>query len=83
MSEAVPTRSQKIRIFPDFWNFQLALNHVAPADYRPDWRTMLLWLISKTRQLLLSDASETLQLEGIHVYMSYNSQTEEDRKLHE
>jgi len=32
MSEAAPTGTQKIRIFVDFWNFQLSLNQVAPPD---------------------------------------------------
>jgi len=82
MSEAAPTGTQKIRIFVDFWNFQLSLNQVAPPDYRPDWHALPQWLTDRTKDLVLSDPSETLQFEGVHVYISYNSQTQKGRGLH-
>lgn len=82
MSEMAPTPAQKIRIFVDFWNFQLSLNDVAPVGYRPDWGVLPKWLTEKARSLVLFDASETLQFEGIHVYVSYNPNTKKGRGLH-
>jgi uncharacterized LabA/DUF88 family protein len=82
MSQVAPRGPQKLRIFVDFWNFQLALNRVAPDDYRLDWLTLSQWLTERTKDLVLSDPSERLQSDGVHVYISYNSQTEKGRNLH-
>jgi uncharacterized LabA/DUF88 family protein len=82
MSQAPPTSPQKLRIFVDFWNFQLALNRVAPDDYRLDWLALPQWLNERTRDLVLSEPSGRLRSDGVHVYISYNSQTEKGRNLH-
>jgi uncharacterized LabA/DUF88 family protein len=84
MPEEVTTSTyqQKVRVFVDFWNFQLALNEATPEGYRPDWLLVRDWLVSSARDLVLPDQSQTLQFEGIHVYISYNSKTEKGRGLH-
>jgi hypothetical protein len=82
MSQVPPTEPRKMRVFVDFWNFQLALNGVAPADYRVDWLSLPRWLTDRTKDLVLSDPSERVRSEGVHVYISYNSQTEKGRNLH-
>lgn len=67
----------KARIFIDFWNFQLSLNHVAGKQFRVDWTKLSPWLIQETR--LLTDSS--LTYEGTQVYMSYHPGRPEDQKL--
>lgn len=83
MSQTGSASAQKIRVFVDFWNLQLSLNQIAPSNYRPDWRKIPQWLADQTKTLVLLDPSETLQFEGIHVYISYNSQTQKGRNLHQ
>ena len=82
MTQGSQTVSQKVRVFVDFWNFQLSLNDVTPSDYRPDWRKLPLWLTDQTKNLVLTSSSESLHFEGAHVYISYNSQTQKGRNLH-
>jgi len=37
-------RLQKVRVFVDFWDFQLSANDVAGRSFRPDWRVLSRWL---------------------------------------
>ena len=76
------THQQKVRVFVDFWNFQLSLNEVVPDGYRPDWIRVRDWLVKRAQDLVLPDHSQTLQFEGIHVYLSYNPKTTPGGKLH-
>jgi len=37
-------RLQRVRVFIDFWNFQLSANDVLGRSLRPDWTTLSRWL---------------------------------------
>jgi len=66
----------RVRIFVDFWNFQLAWNdHHAPARPRIPWEDTL------PNALLAKVAPGDGVYVGTHVYASIDSESEADRKL--
>jgi uncharacterized LabA/DUF88 family protein len=67
----------KLRIFLDFWNFQLTLNELAGKDYRADWKKLPLWILEQAK--LLTDP--TLILQETRVYLSFDPRKPEDKKL--
>lgn len=60
----------RIRIFVDFWNFQISLNHVHAAP-KVDWAQLGPWLATEAGTVLGLGASP--QYEGMHVYLSYGA----------
>lgn len=67
----------KMRIFVDFWNFQLSLNDHTNQDYRMDWKKLSPLLGKMTSELL----GEQITFEETRVYMSYDSRKESDKRL--
>jgi len=68
---AVPmARLQKVRVFVDFWNFQLSANDVFGRSFRPDWRVLSRWLGVEGAALISGVATSNLQFEGATVYLS-------------
>lgn len=67
----------KVRIFIDFWNFQLSVNDVAGRGYRVDWVKFSPWLVSQAQAMV----GTPLTLEGTSVYLSYNPRRPEDKPL--
>ncbi len=80
-SEPIPHLVQKLRIFVDFWNFQLALNGVAQPGYRPDWIKFPGWLMQQAATLIPSGSLANFQFEGTHVYLSFDPKSTKDAKL--
>ena len=71
---------QRVRVFIDFWNFQLMLNQVAGSDYRLDWQRFPLWIANQVT-LLVPDVLHAFRFEGAHVYISYDPRSPKDRTL--
>ncbi len=67
----------KLRIFVDFWNFQLSFNKFAPQNSKPDWKKLFPWLITATSTCL----AQPLSFEGATVYLSYDPRSEKDKSL--
>lgn len=67
----------KAKIFIDFWNFQLSLNEVAPANYRVDWKKVAPWLINQASAIV----GTPLSYEGMYVYLSHDPKNKKDNKL--
>lgn len=63
-------RLQKVRVFVDFWNFQLSANDVVGRSFRPDWRVLSRWLGVEGAALITGVAASNLQYEGATVYLS-------------
>lgn len=76
----VTTGTQRVRVFVDFWNFQLLLNQTATPDYRLDWKKFPLWVANQAALLVL-DSAHTTRFEGAHVYISYDPRSPKDRAL--
>lgn len=72
----------RIRIFIDFWNFQLSWNDHLTSQKQCDWPRLPAHLLDLTRQALASAGiTEALSLEETRVYASYNPDTAADAKL--
>ena len=63
-------RRQRVRVFVDFWNFQLSANDVLGRSFRPDWNTLSRWLGVEAAALISGVAESDLQFEGSTVYLS-------------
>lgn len=80
-----PSSITRIRVFVDFWNFQLSLNEREASergldDYRfkIDWRGLGKWLAQKACETAGIDPPN-YSLEGSIIYASYNPKTSESR----
>ena len=63
-------RLQRVRVFIDFWNFQLSANDVMGRNFRPDWTTLSRWLGVEAAAMISGVAASDLQFEGCTVYLS-------------
>ena len=63
-------RLQRVRVFVDFWNFQLSANDVLGRSFRPDWTTLSRWLGVEAAAMISGVAASGLQFEGCTVYLS-------------
>jgi hypothetical protein len=72
----------RVRVFVDFWNFQLAIRRELGDVFRVDWSQLGPWLAQKAGGLML-DASQhgRARYEGLSVYLSYNPSSAKDAKL--
>jgi uncharacterized LabA/DUF88 family protein len=82
--DAVSKPSTRIRVFVDYWNFQLRLNElearergVADHRFHIDWKELGLRLGELAAQAARVDA---WTFEGAHIYTSFNPKTEANFK---
>jgi uncharacterized LabA/DUF88 family protein len=69
----------RIRVFVDYWNFQLTLNEVSGIRrFKVDWRGLGPWLAKKACEAVNID---TYSFEGVIIYASFNPNTDEGRKF--
>lgn len=79
MSDVVaPQHRIRIKVFVDFWNFQLSMNSLE-SGFLIDWRK--LGEVVAQEALLVADARSVLRYEGMNVYGSYDPLSEKDRNL--
>lgn len=67
----------KVRIFVDFWNFQLSIKDNASEVYRLDWGKLSPLLIAKASNLI----GQPLTFEETRVYMSFDPHKSTDKNL--
>ena len=67
----------RVRVFVDFWNFQLSLNQ-AVSDFKPDWAKLGHLLAREALQKVDDEAH--LSYQGMNVYGSYG-ENPPDRRL--
>lgn len=72
----------RVRLFVDFWNFQLQWNDYLTAAVRCDWQKLPARFVAQA-QTAISRAGidAVLQLEETRVYASYNPARAEDMRL--
>lgn len=68
----------RVRIFVDFWNFQLTVYEHASRKYRLDWKKLSPLLVNEASVLI----GQPLAFEETRVYMSYDPHRDSDRSLH-
>ena len=72
-------RPARVRVFIDYWNFQLTMNEVSGEDrFMIDWKNLGPWLAGKACESVgVGDHS----FEGVIIYASFNPRTEQGRKF--
>ena len=86
MNEQTPVQEgARVRVFIDYWNFQLSLNHREAEDlgqedsrFKIDWQKFPQWVAGQGASVA---GISRYQYEGAIIYASYNPNTEADRKL--
>lgn len=68
----------RVKIFIDFWNFQLGLSHAEKAPFPPDWRALPAVILQEVNALL---APETCTNDGVYVFGSFDDANPNDKKL--
>ena len=68
----------RVKVFVDFWNFQLAVNNAAP-QFPIDW--MQLGTVLAKESLAVIDPTARVDYQGMNVYGSYNPTSDSDRSL--
>lgn len=72
----------RVRLFVDFWNYQLQWNNRAPEGRHCDWRKLpQAFVVSAQEQLATAGVNEPLLLEETRVYASYNPASDRDANL--
>lgn len=80
MSQA-NSSSARVRVFVDYWNFQLTLNDVRrESRSKIDWKGLGPWLARKAAAAASVDHHT---FEGAIIYCSYDPLTEHGRKFHQ
>ena len=77
-TESGGDRSIRVRVFVDFWNFQLSINDLDPA-FRIDWR--ILGSKVAAEALRIVDPSASLAYQGMNVYGSHDPSSRGDDAL--
>jgi len=62
----------RLRIFLDFWNFQLTLNEYSESRISLDWIKLPVWIIGQANEVLKAAGEPEGRYMGGHVYASYD-----------
>ena len=68
----------RIKVFVDFWNFQLTIRRLAPG-FKIDWHK--LGLVLANESLTVVDATAAVAYQGMNVYGSYDPDSASDRRF--
>ena len=72
----------RVRVFVDFWNFQLGVRHNIGPNFQLDWKKLGPWFASEAGKLILTNGdSGVLRYEGMHVYLSFDPRKPKDAGL--
>ena len=75
--EFVAEHRARVRVFIDFWNFELSVKKAWP-DFKIDWRTLGPHLAQEALRII--DETAQVDYQGMNVYGSYSS-SDRDQKL--
>lgn len=74
-----PDGKARVRVFVDFWNFQLTLNEIRNDDKsKIDWRSLGPWLAKKACEAV---SVAEFSFDGMIVYTSYDPKTDDGKKF--
>ncbi|MEA3375427.1 MAG: NYN domain-containing protein [Chloroflexota bacterium] len=72
----------RVRLFIDFWNYQLTWNHHMSQDRQCDWPRLPAAFVAQAQTSITNAGiAETLSLEETRVYASYNPARSQDAGL--
>lgn len=81
MGDATIGGYSRIRVFLDFWNFQLSLNERTSHPLELDWIKLPVWLANRADEVLRRAGEPEGRYMGGHVYLSYDPWKPADKKL--
>lgn len=88
VSDAPAVQKVRVRVFIDYWNFQLTMNErdarsrrVPDSRVKIDWQKVGPWLAIKACAIAGIDLANH-SFEGVALYSSFNPRTEEGKKFH-
>ena len=70
MSTVEFSAAQKVRVFIDFWNFQLSARDALGRNTRADWERLPRWLGTEAAARITGIDAASLRYEGAMVYVS-------------
>lgn len=70
-----------VRLFVDFWNFQLGLIAKAGREFRPDWYALAGRIVARVKGIQNLDPAANYTMEEMRVYISINPKSPKDLKL--
>ena len=68
----------RVKVFVDFWNFQLSVNSL-DSQFKIDWQD--LGLVVAQESLRIVDATASITYQGMNVYGSYDASSKKDEGL--
>ena len=77
-SDNVTEQRNRVRVFIDFWNFQLSVNQL-DSDFQIDWRSI--GPVIANEASLIADSSNTLAYQGTNVCGSFDPRSRQDANL--
>ena len=81
MGDTETGRFSRIRVFLDFWNFQLSLNERSDSLLKLDWIKLPVWLANRADDVLQEAGEPEGRYMGGHVYVSYDPWKPDDKAL--
>ncbi|MCK4410684.1 NYN domain-containing protein [Candidatus Bipolaricaulota bacterium] len=81
MGSIETTKYSRIRVFLDFWNFQLALNEHTNSLLQLDWIKLPVWIANRPDEVLREAGGPEGRYMGGCVYASYDPWRPDDKKL--
>jgi len=74
-------KQQRIRVFLDFWNFQLSLNENCNEQLKLDWLKLPVWLANRADDVLVAAGEPSGRYLGGIVYASYDPWKPDDTTM--
>ncbi|MEW5825483.1 MAG: NYN domain-containing protein [Candidatus Bipolaricaulota bacterium] len=81
MSENPAAQTQRLRVFLDYWNFQLTLNERAGAQLKLDWIALPVWIANRADEVIAATGESPGKYVGGIVYASYDAWNPKDGHL--
>jgi len=72
---------QRLRVFLDYWNFQLSLNERTTSQLKLDWIALPVWMTNRADEVLVNAGESPGRYMGGVAYASYDAWKPDDKKL--
>ena len=72
----------RVRVFVDFWNFQLGIRDNVGPNFQLDWKKLGPWFAAEAGKLIFTNGGAgVLRYEGMHIYLSFDPRKPKDSGL--
>jgi len=81
VGESLTRQVQRLRVFLDYWNFQLALNERSATQLKLDWIKLPVWIANRADEVIVATGESPGRYVGGIVYASYDAWNPKDGHL--